>query len=527
MLGTSALNTAKRIHEFLENSASCYPDRVAVVYETERTTYRQLNRRANGIANWLIQEGVSLGDRIAFVMENSTDYIAVYYGILKAGGVAVPLSIDTKPEALTVLLAQIEPAAVVGSTRYERLLKAAEVNVPRIAITAPKLQWFHKTGAITALENILTDNSGMDKNPGLLVPPQALATIIFTSGSTGLAKGVMLSHSSIIHNTRSICTYLALTKDDIQMVVLPFFYVMGKSLLNTHMAVGGRVVINNKFAYPAAVLEEMASEKVTGFSGVPSTYAYLLHRSPLVKFRDRLPDLRYCSQAGGHMASHIKRQLMSALPPHAKLFIMYGATEAGARLSYVPPDQLSEKIESIGIAIPDVNLKIVDSSGRELPTWGKGELVAQGPNIMMGYWRDKEATAKALDKNGYHTGDIGYCDSQGYFFLEGRKDNIMKVGGHRINPQEVEDALIGTGLLVEVVVVGLPDKLLGNKLAALAVLNDKQRQSREVLKIAASKLPKYKLPQALHFVRALPKNSNGKVDRNLCRDKLLQIGGQT
>ena len=515
--------SASRIHEFLEISAAKVPARIAVVEQPTRTTYCDLNRRANRMANWLIQQGVSQGERIAFVMENSAAYIAVYYGILKAGGVAVPLSTDIKPESLKTLLAQLEPAAVIASRRYERLLKAAEIDAPAIVIASPKLHWPNHGRPVTALEDILAETTGMDQNPDLPVPPEALASIIYTSGSTGIPKGVMLSHGNIIHNTRSICAYLSLTSDDIQMVVLPFFYVMGKSLLNTHMAVGGRVVINNKFAYPASVLEEMESQNVTGFSGVPSTYAYLLHRSPLGKFRDRLSHLRYCSQAGGHMAPHIKQQLMATLPPHTRLFIMYGATEAGARLSYVPPDRLPEKNESIGIAIPDVTLRIVDKSGRELPPGQRGELVAQGPNIMMGYWRDPKATAEVLDECGYHTGDMGYRDAQGYFFLEGRKDNIMKVGGHRINPQEVEDAMISTGLLLEVVVVGLPDELLGNRLAALAVLNNDQCEPREVLKMAAAKLPKYKLPQTLHFVRTLPKKSNGKIDKNRCCDKLQQL----
>lgn len=514
---------ATRIHEFIEISASQAPDKVAVVDQPARTTYHELNRRANQMANWLIRQGVSQGDRIAFIMENSTDYVSVYYGILKAGGVAVPLSTGMKPDTLGILLAQLEPAAVVASARHERLLASTDIDTQKMVIATPKLNWSKTQAQITALEDIQADNNLMDENPNLAIPPESLATIIYTSGSTGLPKGVMLSHKNIIHNTRSICTYLALGPQDVQMVVLPFFYVMGKSLLNTHMAVGGCVVINNKFAYPASVLEEIAAEKATGFSGVPSTYAYLLHRSPLIKFRDRLPDLRYCSQAGGHMASHIKQQLMSALPPHTQLFIMYGATEAGARLSYVPPDRLSKKIESIGIAIPDVKLKIIDRSGNALPAGKTGELIAQGPNIMMGYWKDPEATAKVLDANGYHTGDMGYCDAQGYFFLEGRKDNITKVGGHRINPQEVEDALIGTGLLLEVAVVGLPDELLGNKLAALAVLNESQSSRRELFKMASAKLPKYKLPQELYFVRALPKNSNGKIDRGVCRKKLQQL----
>ena len=220
--------SATRIHELLEISAAKVPDRVAVVEQPARTTYGDLNRRANRMANWLIQQGISQGDRIAFVMENSAAYIAVYYGILKTGGVAVPLSTDIKPDAMRALLAQLEPTAVVASARYERLLKAAEIHAAAIVIASPKLHWPNHGRPITALEDILAEATGMDENPGLPVPSEALATIIYTSGSTGTPKGVMLSHGNIIHNTRSICAYLALTADDIQMVVLPFFLRHGQ-----------------------------------------------------------------------------------------------------------------------------------------------------------------------------------------------------------------------------------------------------------------------------------------------------------
>src|SRR6185369_3866328 len=185
-------------------------------------------------------------------------------------------------------------------------------------------------------------------------------------------KGVMLSHGNIVANTWSIVQYLNLTEKDIQMVVLPFFYVMGKSLLNTHFAVGGTVVVNNSFAYPASVIRQMAAERVTGFSGVPSTYAYLLHRSPLFSFRDRLESLRYCTQAGGHMSREIKEKLLRALPSHTRLYIMYGATEAAARLTYVEPERLASKFESIGRAIPGVTVRVLDEKGQEVPTGEPG-----------------------------------------------------------------------------------------------------------------------------------------------------------
>ncbi len=286
--------------------------------------------------------------------------------------------------------------------------------------------------------------------------------------------------------------------------------------MNTHFAAGGTIVINNKFAFPATVIKQMVEEKVTGFSGVPSTYAYLLHRSPLKNYRDKLTSLRYCSQAGGHMSGQIKEDLRQVLPEHTQIYIMYGATEASARLTYLRPDRFADKMDSIGKPIPGVNMQVLNKSGGVLPAGQTGELVASGPNIMQGYWKDEKATSAVLDKNGYNTGDLGYYDKEGYFFVNGRKDNLLKVGGHRINPQEIEDALMATELVIETAVIGIPDELLGNKLIALAVPINETSSKNKIMKLCADILPKYKLPSSIKLVRLLPKNTSGKIDRTKC-----------
>ena len=326
----------------------------------------------------------------------------------------------------------------------------------------------------------------------------------------------MLTHRNIVDNVSSICQYLRLTDKDIQMCVLPFFYVMGKSLLNTHIAVGGTVVINNQFAFPATVLKEMIAEKVTGFSGVPSTFAYLLHRSPLASNRDKLTSLRYVSQAGGHMSKAIKEELRRILPSHTEIFIMYGATEAAARLSYLEPTCFSDKMESIGKAIPGVELMVLNDQGEVAANGEIGELVARGTNIMPGYWRRTEATKKALANGWYHTGDRAYQDNEGFFFLVGRQDDLLKVGGHRISPVEVEDVLMESGLFVEAVVIGLPDKLLGNKIAVLAVPVRNNCSENNILGYCTDRLPKYKVPSEARFAKNLPKKVSGKIDRRSC-----------
>ncbi|MBP7736621.1 MAG: acyl--CoA ligase [Spirochaetes bacterium] len=509
------------IHHFLESSAGRFPDKTALIHEQVRATYAEINMKANRLARALVSMGVGQGNRVAVILHNSLEYVVAYYGVLKTGAAFVSLGTDTRAEKLAALLNEIEPAAVISSTRFEQLLEEVPISaipLKALLLSQPKMPWGGAPFPVISLEDVFAGGDG--SNPGLALDPSSLACLIYTSGSTGVPKGAMLTHFNIVNNTNSICTYLHLTSEDRQMAVLPFFYVMGKSLLNTHVAVGGSIVINNKFAYTGAVVKQMIDEKVTGFSGVPSTYAYLLHRSPLAASRDKLATLRYCSQAGGHMAKQIKQDLRKALPEHTDIFIMYGATEASARLSYLEPSEFDSKIDSIGKAIPGVTLRVLDEAGNEVAPGQTGELTASGPNIMQGYWKDPETTAKVLDGNGYHTGDLASMDGDGYFYLVGRKDNLLKVSGHRINPQEIEDVMMGSGLLVEAAVIGKPDDLKGNKLMALAVPIDSACTADRVMEYCSSKLPKFKLPDEIKFTRALPKKASGKIDRGRCGEML-------
>ncbi|MBM4340815.1 MAG: acyl--CoA ligase [Deltaproteobacteria bacterium] len=511
------------IHHFLERSAGLFPDKVAVVHGEDRTAYAQINSRANSIARYLIDRGVVRGERIVLLAENSIEYISGYYGSLKVGGIVVPVGTDLKPAGLKSILNEIEPRAIISTSKFEKLLEAADVDdrhVREFILEKPQLNWSSKSFNVIKLEELMQENN-ID-NPDIRITDADLASIIFTSGSTGRSKGVMLTHKNIVSNTASICQYLHLTENDIQMVILPFYYVMGKSLLNTHFAVGGTVVINNKFAFPAAVLNEMVSEKVTGFSGVPATYAFLLHRSPLAAYREKLSSLRYCNQAGGHMSRIIKEGLRKTLPGHTDIYIMYGATEAGARLSYLGPECFERKIDSIGKAIPGVTLRVLDEKGRQVPTGQVGELVASGDNIMQGYWKDPEMTARVLDKNGYHTGDLCFQDEDGFFYLVGRRDNLIKVGGHRINPREIEDALMGTGLIMEAVVLGMPDELLGHRLFAIVTPKNQGCESDTLLSLCSARLPRYQVPGEIKFVQSLPRSASGKIDPVRCLELAFQ-----
>lgn len=507
------------IHQLLERSAARFPEKTAIVFDGMRISYRQIDDQSTGVATFLRAQGLQKGDRVALLLENSIDYVIGYYGILKAGCVAAPLNPGLKPDGLQYLLDDLQPAAFLSGFKSERLLKATSLSDDHfklLIISNPRQKWSETTFQVAEFSACLSFQNHAARAPD--IDGADLASIVYTSGSTGKPKGVMLSHANIVSNTESICSYLELTEADIQMVVLPFFYVMGKSLLNTHIAAGGTVVINNRFLYPADVVHQMIEEKVTGFSGVPSTYAYLLNRSPFAACREQLGCLRYCSQAGGHMAASLKRQLRKSLPSHTSIFVMYGATEASARLTYLDPAHYEMKMGSIGKAIPGVKIAIVDEGGREVPDGAEGELVAAGPNIMLGYWKDPKDTSRVIGSNGYHTGDIGYRDSDGFLFVCRRKDSLLKVGGHRVNPIEIEDVLLSTDLLIESAVLGLPDAMMGARLVALVVPKEEPFEGKVLMEKCADALPGHKRLSEIIVVRALPKNASGKIDREKCAE---------
>jgi long-chain acyl-CoA synthetase len=521
------------VHHFLERSARLYPNKIALIHGKIRATYSEINNRADNLAAYFISIGVQKGDRIALLMENCLEYVISYYGTMKTGAIVVPLNSDLKAEGLRYAINDLEAKVLISSPKFEKTIYAS--NLSDLGLTCLVVKGL-RTASLEAVSSpsashlpppsvVDFDSITCSSPPTSNLPPLTssdLASIIYTSGSTGGPKGVMLSHKNIAQNTFSICQYLHLTDTDVQMVVLPFFYVMGKSLLNTHFAAGGTVVVNNQFAFPATVIKEMIAEKVTGLSGVPSTFAYLVHRSPLATSRDKLTSLRYISQAGGHMSKAIKEKLRGMLPSHTEIVIMYGATEAAARLSYLEPSHFVHKMDSIGEAIPGVTLKIVRENGQEAAINEVGELIASGSNIMRGYWRNPGATAIVLRDGWYHTGDQAYMDEEGFFFIVGRKDELLKVGGHRLNPQEIEDALMESGLFVEAVVVGVPDELLGNKLVILGVPVKEDCPKDDITAFCGARLPKFKIPSEVRFIKNLPKKTSGKIDRRACVSMLIE-----
>jgi len=276
------------------------------------------------------------------------------------------------------------------------------------------------------------------------------------------------------------------------------------------MAVGGTVVIENRFAYPETALATMEKENVTGFSGVPSTFMILLNSTSFSK--RKFPQLRYFTQAGGAMSPDVTKKLTDAFPDK-EIYIMYGQTEASPRVTWLPPDKLQEKIGSAGIEVPGVYVKIVNESGEEVPVGTEGEIIVGGNSVMMGYWDQSNGHDKVLKDGWLYTGDLARMDEDGYIFIVGRIKEIIKSGGNRVSAKEVEETIMKIDSITEVAVFGIEDPVLGEAIQAVVVKNDDDITEKTIRDFCAVNLANHKVPKYILFMESLPKYQTGKINK--------------
>jgi len=505
------------VHHFLSHAAQERPDSPFLVHEGRTTSYGEIEAASNRLARALLSNGLARGDRVGLSARNSRFYVECYYAILKAGGIAVPLNAGDDGAALARSLRSCEARMLIAGSRVEQAANdaiAAGTSLELLALQTGEAIPASLSGVrVLACDDACAAESA-EPPAGPPLTDLDVASIIFTSGSTGTPLGATLSHLNIVSNTRSIVEYLGLTAADRMLAVLPFHYVYGKSLLNTHAAAGATVVIENRFLYPNTALDSLENEACTGLAGVPSTFAILVNRSNLA---DReLPQLRYVTQAGGPMSPELTRRLMEAIPGK-RVVVMYGATEASARLSYLDPDELPRKIGSIGKAIPNVELRVLREDGSKAEVGEVGEIVARGSNIMSGYWGNPEATAEVLDEHGYHTGDLARRDEEGFFYIAGRKRDFIKAGAHRISALEIEHAIAELPEIHEVAVIGVPDEILGEKIKAFVVFREGFEADPLALEKTLKKKLAHKAPTEIEIRDDLPKSAAGKIMKQALR----------
>ena len=478
------------VQYLFENSFNLEKD--FVLGNKEKISFNELYLQVLQMASY-INSTYGYQKNIILISSNSCFFIISYLGIMLSGNICVPLDPSIEIKNFEFILNETKSNVCFGEKKILDKLQPSET----VLITDQNFQEI-----IHKYPDFKTDSKFYNELP---------AQIIFTSGSTGLPKGVVLSHKNLIANTSSILDYLQLTGRDIMEVVLPFYYCYGLSLLHTHLRVGGSIVLNNNFVFLATVLNDINKYGCTGFAGVPSHFQVMLRKTDSFK-NNSFPTLRYVTQAGGKLHNSLIEEFCIAFPG-VNFYVMYGQTEATARLSYLEPSKLTEKLGSIGKGIPNVVLKVADGCGNLVKPGETGEIIAKGDNIMIGYFNDLEGTAEVLKNGWLYTGDIGTVDEEGYIFLTARKKEIIKIAGKRVSPKEIEAVILTAPYVVDCSIESFDDDITGEGIKAVVVLKEGMQGlvNEEMIKIYCSdKLALYKIPKYVEFRKELSVAATGK-----------------
>lgn len=473
---------------------------------------------ANGLANSLIGEGVARGDRVAIFMDNSVETAVAIFAVLKAGAVFCVINPTTKSDKLAYMLGNSGATVLICDRLHFNTALAAGVRARdlRCIVGVPDCPGSSELGGprTLAFRDILEGASSAA--PVIDCIDLDLATIVYTSGSTGFPKGVMATNLNVVAAANSITQYLANTADDVILNVLPLSFDYGLYQLLMAFKVGATLVLEKSFVYPYRVVDLMLRAKVTGFPGVPTIFAILLQLKDLRKYE--FPSLRYITNTAAALpVAHIRR--LREVFPHAEIYSMYGLTEC-KRVSYLPPEELDRRPDSVGKAIPNTEVYVVDEGGRRLPAGEVGELVVRGAHVTRGYWRDPEETARKFragplpGETVLYTGDLCRVDEAGFLYFIGRKDDIIKTRGEKVSPKEVENVLYLIEDVAQAAVLGVPDPVLGQAIKAVIVpRNGTPLTPRELIAHCARHLEDFMVPKIVEFRADLPKNGNGKIDR--------------
>ncbi len=512
------------LQNFLEDSAKRYPNKIALVCRDVRLTYDEINRRADRVAAFLRSQGIKRGDRVAIFLENSVESVVALFGILKADAVFLMLSPQLKAPKLEYILNNCGAKAFISDVGR---LNAASAVLPNTSSLA-SIVFVGDQGKMKAgiHRNLMSWKELEDLDGAQATKPTNididLASIIYTSGSTGNPKGVMLTHLNMISAATSITTYLENVPEDIVINVLPLSFDYGLYQVLMTFKFGGTLVLEKSFVFPYEVLKKMVEEKVTGFPGVPTIFAILLQMKDLKKYD--LASLRYITNTAAALpVTHI-RQIREAFP-QAKLYSMYGLTEC-KRVSYLPPEELDRRPDSVGRGMPNEEVWIVDGGGNRVGPGVVGELVVRGSNVMKGYWGDPEATDRVLrpgilpGEKVLYTGDLFRMDEEGFIYFVGRKDDMIKTRGERVSPKEVEDAIYAMEGIAEVAVIPVPDDILGSAIKAYVVAKNGYELTEKRLFLHCRKmLEEFAIPKYFVFRDSLPKNASGKIDKLLLKQE--------
>ncbi len=511
------------VNDFLENSAAKYPDKVALICKEQRLTFSEIEKKANSLANALLKSGLQRQDRAAVYLDNSAESVIAIFGILKAGGVFLVINSQVKASKGKYILNDCQTKVLV--TDKKRLKDISEIlpdcpDLQCTIVTDPydkAGEYSHDRNEISTLQfSEILETYSTERPPNRSIDID-LACLIYTSGSTGIPKGVMSTHQNVASAASSIIEYLENTPEDIILNVLPISFDYGLYQVLMSFKFGGTVVLEKSFLYPFPVIDLLIKEKVTGFPLVPTMAAILLKLKGLDKHD--FSNLRYISNTAQALPPQYITKLQEIFP-HTRIYSMYGLTEC-KRVSYLPPDELKRRPTSVGIAMPNTEVFIVDKKGNRITEAGEvGELVVRGANVMRGYWNLPEETEKVYrpgpvpGEKMLYTGDLFKMDEDGFLYFVARMDDMIKTAGERVSPKEIENVLYQIDDVNEAAVIAVHDDILGQAIKAFVTLKEGSELTvKDILKFCSKNMESFMVPKYAEIWDELPKSSHGKIDK--------------
>ena len=505
----------------LKNTAKVNADKTAYYFMDQKVSYAEFDGAVTRFASGLKQLGVKKGDHIALLLGNSPHFVISLYGAMRLGATVIPINPIYTPDEIGYILNNGDVKVIIALDLLLPLAEKMEALLPKVeSYIICESNPLNKVDVSTnekmkSFSDVIASGNLAFDEPELI--EEDVAVILYTSGTTGRPKGAMLTHKNLYSNAKDIGEYLKMNHLDKVMTVLPMFHVFSLTVVvNAPLISGSTIIIVPKFS-PKEIFRLAKKYEVTVFAGVPTMYNFLY------QYPDGDPNdfstFRLCISGG----SSLPVALLKNFEKKFNVLISegYGLSEASPVTCFNPLDR-PRKPGSIGTSILNVENKIVNELGEELPEGQVGELVVRGPNVMKGYYKMPEETAAALRDGWLYTGDLARVDGEGYFYIVDRKKDMVIVGGFNVYPREVEEVLYEHPEVVEAAVIGAPDPEQGEVVKCFVVPKNENLTEAELMEYCREHLAKYKLPKTIEFLEELPKNTTGKILRKALKEQVLQ-----
>jgi long-chain acyl-CoA synthetase len=479
----------------LTDSAARDPDAVAIKLDDIDLTYRLLDGATAHMVGLLAERGIEPGDRVGIMLPNVPYFAVCYYGVLRAGGVVVPMNVLLKQREVAFYLRDPEAKLLLAWHGFAEDAQAGAQEAGVECLLVEPGEFEHLVGSAPPRVEV-ADADDADT-----------AVILYTSGTTGTPKGAELTHSNLRRNCEISCGMFGLGAEAVTLGALPLFHAFGQTCgLNATIAGGGTLTLIPRFD-PGKALEIIARDRVSVFEGVPTMYNAILHHPGAESFDTST--LEICVSGGAAMPVEVMHGFEEKFG--CKVLEGYGLSETSPAASFNHPDR-ERKAGSIGTPLEGVEMKVVDDEGHDLPSGEVGEIVIRGHNVMKGYWNRPDATAEAIRDGWFHTGDMAKVDEDGYFFIVDRKKDMIIRGGYNVYPREIEEVLYEHPAVREVAVVGVPHDELGEEVGAAVALKDGADATPDELRQhVKAQVAAYKYPRYVWLVDDLPKGPTGKI----------------